>query len=518
MKNKILPGVFVVLCCLIIFIPVTLAQPHIKFSELSSFTKKPIILGQTPDNFFCLYPDDSAAQLVIYNPELIEQTRLNWLSIVTPKPGEAYQPFTLNNHLVILTHKKNESIINISCTIVDEKGKIVSEKNLITDYTYKGQLIQPYAVEVSKNGKYILFYRAIKLDEETIMLKGYLFDNTWNNLKEFSIPIDKNETGDSWDGAYVDIEGNIHTLVYTIADSWKLGSRIAIYSIAKDSGEAQSEKIEVLKKRLFNYSISEDTLAHVIRLQAIAAWQHQKDALEGLAFISIPYSRTRKIEYASYQFSSDQKKQLAKNVTAEKKLISNSIIDFPSSFASGGSFFTAINIHGDYLEENNQMPNPKKISKSTDEHFVYRPPNVQNDKNSKLADGHPAFPFTTDQRLRPNNFQAVTENLAFFRNNQKGMLQSSVMHVVKKNVLPFYDDGLFAIVKNNSLQLLGYLMTINGPSLTLLTENKDGIIRVEAPGYNFIQFSHPTRIDDNSSLFPYVNIKSNQYGLARVSF
>jgi len=402
---------------------------------------------------------------------------------------------------------------------VDEKGKIISEKNLITDYSYKGQLIQPYEVEVSKNGKYIMFYRALKLDEETIVLKGYLFDNNWNNLKEFSVPIDKNETGDSWDGAYVDIEGNIHTLVYTIADSWKLGSRISIYSIAKESGEAQSEKIEVLKKRLFNYSISEDTLAHNIRLQAIVAWQHQKDALEGLAFISIPYSRTRKIEYASYQFSSGQKKQLAKNVTAEKKLISNSIIDFPSSFASGGSFFTAINVHGDYLEKNDQMLNPKKIPRSTEEHFVYHPPNVNNDPKSKLADGQPAYPFTNDKwTKRMDNFQAITENLAFFRNNQKGILQSSVTHVVKIDAAPSYDNGLFAIVKNNSLQLLGYLMTINGPSLTLLTENKDGIKRIEAPGNNFILFSSPTRIDDKSNVFPYLDIKTHQYGLARVSF
>ena len=338
MKIKILPRVFIVVVGMLIFVSGGITQPKIEFSELSGFTEKPIVLGLTPNLFYCLYPADSAAQLVIYNTDLKEQSKINWYSIVKPEPDAAYQPFTLGNHLILLTHKRNESIVNISCKILDEKGKTVSEKNLITDYSYKGQLVQPYEVEISKNRKYIMFYRAIKLNEENIMLKGYLFDNEWNNLKQFSVPIDKNETGDSWDGAYVDTEGNIHSIVYTNADSWKLGSRISIYTISTESDEASSEQIEVLKKRLFNYSISEDTIARLIRLQATVSWQHQKDALAGLAFISIPYSRTQKIEYASYQFSPDQKKQLAKNVTAEKKLISNTIIDFPSSFASGGSF------------------------------------------------------------------------------------------------------------------------------------------------------------------------------------
>jgi hypothetical protein len=520
MKRKIQIRAILIAGVLLTTIGHGIAQPKIIFSDLSPFDEQPIILGQTPNNYFCLYPNDSIPELVIYNSDLKEESRIDWYSLAAPKPGITYQPFTLGNSLVVLACEKNENIVTVRCVLINEKGKPVFEKNLFSDYSYKGQLNQPYSVDISKNGKYILFSRGAKLDEKTIIFKGYLFDNDWNNIKQFAVPFDKDETEDTWDGAVVDIEGNIHSIVYTMADSWKLGSTISVYTISRNSDEARAEKIEVLKKRLLNYSLSEDTTSHTIRLQATVAWQHQKEALAGIAFIDIPYSRSQKIEYASYQLTAEQKKLLAKNITAEKELLTNTNIEFPSSFVKGGSLFTVVNVHHDYADpilNSKKMPAAKKDELYLNQRTVF----PTNDDLQRLRRGYSQQQFPENTNRPPNtpfNSASITERIILLKNNNRGELESLVSHEVRKSIVPFYDNRLFPIIKNDSLQLIGYLIDLNGLALFLLTDKKDGIKKIETPGNNFLLFSQPCRINDTSSLFPFTDIKTRKYGLAKIIF
>ena len=135
------------------------------------------------------------------------------------------------------------------------------------------------------------------------------------------------------------------------------------------------------------------------------------------------------------------------------------------------------------------------------------------------GNGQAAFLNDTNKFLnRQRNFASTTQRIILLKNNNRGILEYLITHTVKKASVPFYDDRLFSIVKNDSLQLIGYLMDLNGPALYLLTDKKDSIKKIQTPGNNFVLFSQPCRINDNSSLFPFTNIKTGKYGLAKITF
>ncbi|CAN5812490.1 hypothetical protein BH11BAC3_BH11BAC3_05940 [soil metagenome] len=529
MKYKILQQLAIIFSLVFLSVADSTAQPIVHFSETIHFSGQPFILGQTEKNYFCLYPSDSMPELVIYDQGLREQSRLPWYSIVPKDTLTDYQTIIINNRLAILIEQKTAAGIQIRCINVDENGKRLNERTLVTDTTLKDFRLNQYAAEVSKNGKYILLYCGITTSSDDFQFRGFLFDNNWNSIKQFVFPVKKQETEDSWSGAMVDIEGNIHSLVFSAADSWRKGTKIQIHTIVSGTDEMKSEQVEVGNRRLINYVFREDTLLHAIQLKATSTWQHRKDAMAGIAYMSFPLQRNGKIRYASYDFSSEEKKSFTKNITAQNNLLNSSMIEFPWSFSPGGPFYTSLLIQSDY-------PGSAKIKPVSDNRAVsklnefYMPDKAINRSSGNVP--YYAAPNQNSDRKQQDEINRLTKikswqntkNISrevrqiILKTTTQGTLETVTERVFKKGLLPFYDASFYT-VKDNSLQMLTYIVNTRGPALYLLTDNNNvGMKEIKTPDNVFVLLNEGRMLTDNTCLLPYLNSKTGGYGMVTIVF
>lgn len=506
----------------------SIGQAVMKFSPSTASTGEPFITGQIKNRYFCVYPTDSVPQLVIYNPELREVSSFSWNSII---PGESFiasQAFTLEDKLSVLLQEKTNEGLKIRCIDLDENGTRVSDRILVTDSAPAGSSLIEYHIEISKNSKYVLLYRGVRINSDGFLFKGYLFDNNWNIINQFQIPVEKHETEDNWFGAMVDIEGNIQSFVFSAADSWRKGTKLRIHSISRLNGEMKSEQIEIGRKRLINYVVREDTLSHFIQLQAIATRQQTKDPLDGLAFISFPFQRNGKISYSSYDFSREQKKRLAKDITSGSNLLERSVIESPSSFTQGGLFFTSILVEGDSSGFKKRQYENQKLLKADEFNNITTLPmrntygsSPYNSAISKYQ--NPTANYDRVNRYSKSGVETNKKNsypvrLTILTNTPNG---TSVFWAEKnfhKANRPFY-TGSFSFVKDNTLKMLAYIFDTDKPVLYLLTTSDQiEMKKIEIPENILLLLSDARLVNENTCLIPYVNSKTREYGIAKFVF
>lgn len=524
--SKILPVTLYIFFSLFLFIDACIGQSIVQFSGSETHSGKPFIAGQIKNRYFCIYPNDSVPQLVIYDHDLQLVSRFPWNSFI---PGESFiasRVFAIDNKLVILLQQKTSDGLKIRCIDLDENGTRLNDRILITDSTVADSVLIEYHAEISKNSKYILLYRGIKINADSFLFKGYLFDDKWNNIKQFEIPIEKHETEDNWFGAIVDIEGNIHSLVFSSADSWRKGTKFRIHSISKLSDEMKSEQIEIGKKRLINYVLREDTLSRVIQLQAIATRQHSKDPLDGLAFISFPLQRNGKIDYSSYNFDREQKKRLAKGITSGADLLGSSIIESPSSFTQGGLFITSIHVQSDSYGLKKSPYGNRELSgfdefsnvitlhrRNTYSSSPYNSPIIQYPKTANNDQNRYNRAMTGNSRKDKRPVR-----LTILKNTSHGTSVFWAEKMLQKSVQSFYNDN-FSFVQDNSLKMLAYIFDLDKPVLYLLTTSEQiEMQKLEIPDNILLLLSDARLITQNSCLIPYINNKSREYGIAKIAF
>ena len=269
------------------------------------------------------------------------------------------------------------------------------------------------------------------------MFRGYLFDNNLNTIKQFAYPVEKHETEDTWFGAMVDVEGNIQTLVFSAADSWRKGTKIRIHTIPILKDELKSEEIAVSNKRLINFVLWEDTLSNVIQLQATATWQHRHDPFAGLAFVTFPLQRNGKVSYSSYDFTSDQKSNFVRSITNASNLLGSSVIELPLSFTKGGDFFTSMLIQSDYpgIAKAAPVPDNRAVSKLNELYMpdktiyrgqgntpFYAAPNTNSDKKQQDEINRLKKGFGTPQKNTNNISRSA--RLVVLKNTAQGTLES----------------------------------------------------------------------------------------------
>lgn len=526
---KLRSSFYIITCCLSVLANFVFAQPAILFSDTKQFQHKPHIIGKTENRYFCLYPADSIPSLVIYDTDLREKSRLRWDSIVAAKTTISYHVFTVKNKLSILLKEKTTNGQQLKAVDIDENGNLAETNILFSDTTEKNNAARNYEVEISKNGKYILLYRGIRTDEEHMLFEGALFDNNWTLMKSFNYPLDKQDEEDSWYGATLDIEGNIHTMVFTSYNNWKLGTTIRIHTIPRTALDLSSEQVDIRRKRLINYSLREDTLPRSLQLQAITVQQNSKDPFAGISFVTFPFQRGKKISYLTYEFTADQKRNLYKGITSQKKLIDNSSIKYSSGLFQGGYYFTSILVT-DYKETFNKQVvgrlMPESLS-TTNQSFVYDA-NQQFFPNRNMPGMTPAYRYGDNygmERAGEKSPDQIVKNivpnrarLAVIKNGSDGKLESWAQRdVYKSNEFVF--DGQLLMIKNDSLQMLAYLFKDDVPSLFHVIPGKNIESRkIKMPEHYYLLLQDAMIISDEVTLVPYLDNSMHRYGIAKIIF
>lgn len=277
----------------------------------------PVIAGKMQQTTLVIDRPDSLRTLAYFfdsSYHLIKQEQL---------PAVAYDAplFSNDNGIHLLWQERVNDSIRFNLIRIAADGRVMPFQKMIPAEGKRGAYQQ---VVADRQSRFFFFYSLLK-NQQSIFLKGILFDQQLSVLKKIDRAFAYDEDLQRLCSPLVDAKGNIHFLLYDKLTNYRLSANTELYTIPSDGDDAVVESFQFEKKKFYDVILYDPPGGSSIRMAGFY-YDGSTKIKQGLACISFPYERGNEISQKFFPLSKGQRDFIQKDMEHVRR--KNDLMDF----------------------------------------------------------------------------------------------------------------------------------------------------------------------------------------------
>lgn len=147
---------------------------------------------------------------------------------------------------------------------------------------------------IDEQGRFVFYYSLYKDSTDKVLVDGVLIDQQTENTKSLSYSVDLDEALQRLKMPLVDVQGNIHVIVYDKLTNYRLAATVQLHTIPYRERSLLTETFSFDKVKFYDLEFADNTHANEIQLRGFY-YDGLTKVKTGLASIGFPYERINKV-------------------------------------------------------------------------------------------------------------------------------------------------------------------------------------------------------------------------------